>query len=135
MKNQSGTQSLIVLYRGVINVCVTKNSCSANLYLIILNHSFRFVIILNMSFWFPKNCSALIQLPFFILYVSWCCCWCCFAQLFCFVLFFKLECSALQKKTEFTLHVPSINRYLTTKFSFLSSQVRLCREVRTVDEQ
>ena len=72
--NQSGIQYLTVLYRGVINVCITKNSGSANLYLIILYHSFRFVINLNMSFWFPKNCYALTQLPVFILYVSWRCC-------------------------------------------------------------
>ena len=119
--NQSGIQYLTVLYRGVINVCITKNSCSANLYLIILYHSFRFVINLNMSFWFPKNCYALTQLPLFIctyLVVD-------VALFSCFVLFFffffkKYECSALRKNQK--SHCSYFKyRHLTTKFLFLCS--------------
>ena len=111
-----------MLYRGVINVCITKNSFSANLYLIILYHLFRFVIILNMSFWFPKNCYPLIQLPLFILYVSWYCCWCCFVQLFCFVLFFfSRSKNALPsgKNRGHTSSLTSNNDHLTTKFDIV----------------
>ena len=128
--NQSGTQYLTVLYRGVINVCITKNSCSANLYLIILYHSFRFVINLNMSFWFPKNCYALTQLPLFI---------CTYlgvvvdvALFSCFVLFFfflrRMLCPSekIRSHTARTLN----KRHLTTKFLFLCSKVRLRRDYR-----
>ena len=132
--NQSGTQYLTVLYRGIINVCITKNSCSANLYLIILYHSFRFVINLNMSFWFPKNCYALTQLPLFI---------CTYlgvvvdvALFSCFVLFFfffflrsmiDLPFGKIRSHTARALN----NRNLTTKFLLLCSKVRLRREVQT----
>ena len=129
--NQSGTQYLTVLYRGVINVCITKNSCSANLYLIILYHSFRFVINLNMSFWFSKNCYALTQLPLFI---------CTYlgvvvdvALFSCSVLFFffflrRMLCPSekIRSHTAGTLN----NRHLTTKFLFLCSKVRLRRDYR-----
>ena len=130
--NQSGTQYLTVLYRGIINVCITKNSSSTNLYLIILYHSFRFVINLNMSFWFPKNCYALTQLPLFI---------CTYlgvvvdvALFSCFVLFFffflrsmnALPFGKIRSYTARTLN----NRHLTTKFLFLCSKVRLRRDYR-----
>ena len=128
--NQSGTQYLTVLYRGVINVCITKNSCSANLYLIILYPSFRFVINLNMSFWFPKNCYALTQLPLFICtYLGVVIDVALFSCSVLFFFFFKknaLPFGKIRSHTAGTLN----NRHLTTKFLFLCSKVRLRRDYR-----